>query len=100
MTFISVEHSRGHFNIEQLPLSERLPDWHGAAFRLATSGRELIVLSGVSLTERGSAIESSPQPWGCEEVRSDGRFVVVDMREGERVRIGGRGSLVASSVHQ
>ena len=101
MTFIAVQRSPAHVGIEQLALTERPSGWHGAAFRLSTAGREFVVLSGLSVSERGESANGSPsQPWGCAELQSDGRFVVADIGEGQAsVRIGGSRSLVASSVH-
>jgi hypothetical protein len=91
--------------VEALPLTQMPPHgWHGAAFRVSTGDRQVVVLSAVEWApgpQAGRLIQS----WGCAEVQTDGRVAVLDgaqpassavLVDGTRVAAT---STLASSVH-
>lgn len=103
MTFIDVLPSaspgRHRLAVEPLPLIDKPPGWHAAAFRLVSGERELVVLSAVPLSDSPGS-DTPDQPWGCSRVRTDARFVIADVTEIDRtIRVGGTHAFVVSSVH-
>jgi hypothetical protein len=103
MTFVSTAASPANagkdFAIESLPLTDRPAGWHAAAFRISISGEERVVLSAVPLTDDVSPAEWPSQPWGFDDLRTDGRFVIADTTGVARpVRVGGTHALLLSPV--
>jgi len=104
MTFIraaaSARNEGKEFAIESLTLIDRPVGWHAAAFRISIAGEERVVLSAVPLTDEVSTAESPSQPWGVDDLRTDGRFVIADATGVTRpIRVGGTHALLASAVH-
>jgi hypothetical protein len=94
--------SEQRLQVERLPLVIKPSEpWFGAAFRISTPARQLLVLSAVPSTDEGRALQSPSQPWGCESLQTDGRLAVADASGDERlsIRIGGTMTTLASSVH-
>jgi hypothetical protein len=104
MTFVrtaaSARNEGKEFAIESLPLTDRPAGWHAAAFRISTSAEERVVLSAVPLTDEVATAPCPSQPWGVDDLRTDGRFVIADPTGVTRpVRVGGTHALLASAVH-
>ena len=102
-TRASAQHRR--VRVDALPLTQPPPQgWHGAAFRVATSDRQMMILSAV---EWGSGPQSGGpnQSWGCAEVQTDGRLAALDEAQpaSSAVLVDGTSvvatSTLASSVH-
>ncbi len=93
--------------IDALPLTQAPPPgWHGAAFRMTTSGRQAVVLSAVEREPGSSAAGGPARLWGCADTQTDGRLAVVitDQTHAMPIVIGGgraiATSTLASSVHR
>ena len=92
--------------LEQLQVTEIPPrGWHGAAFRVSTPDRQMVVLSAVEWVPGPVTSDGPNRSWGCADVQTDGRLAVVDEAQppSSAILVGGTAvvatSTLASSVH-
>jgi hypothetical protein len=94
-------------SVQPLPLTEMPPQgWHGAAFRVSTGDRQVVILSAVEWASGSHPSDGPSRPWGCAGVQTDGRlaFLADGQPAGPAVVVGGTSviatSTLASSVHR
>jgi len=106
LSFIGMNDGRSgrehRVQVETLPLVVRPERWIGAAFRISTATRQILVLSAVPAADAEGPAEHPSQLWGCESLQTDGRFAIADADGDDRlsIRIGGTMTALASSVHR